>query len=178
MAELLAAGGGAAVLVVIIIWWITLRRRLGRGWERVRDGRVALDECYRRRADMIPRIVDIARAPLASERDTLASLRRLRARSLASRNPVARSDAEDKLSRAVARILEAGEASNALRGRSDFERLRDRLVEAGSAIAHAEESCNAAAHDYNELANGISGRLLGAASRADETPRTNRQATS
>ncbi|MEE8444968.1 MAG: LemA family protein [Alphaproteobacteria bacterium] len=178
MAELLAAGGGAAALVVIIIWWITLRRRLGRGWERVRDGRVALDECYRRRADMIPRIVDIARAPLASERDTLASLRRLRARSLASRNPVARSDAEDKLSRAVARILAAGEASHALRGRADFEALRDRLVEAESAVLKAETAYSAAARDYNELADGLSGRLLGAAARADETPRTGRQAAS
>lgn len=178
MAELLAAGGGAAALIVIIIWWVTLRRRLGRDWARVRDRRAALDECYRRRAGLIPRIVDIARAPLRSERDTLASLRRLRARSLASRNPVARSNAENMLSRAIARILAAGEASHALRGRADFERLRDGLLAAESAIVHAEEAYNAAAHDYNELADGLSGRLLGAASHADETPRAGRQAAS
>lgn len=171
MPELLAAGGGAAALLLILIFWLAVvRRRLTRGWAHVRDCGDALDVCFRRRAELIPGLVEIARGSLPGEAETLASLRRLRARSQGGRNPVERSVAEDDLSRAIARILMAGDASASLSGRSDFESLSDRLTGAEQAIVHAEEAYRDAARAYNATADTLSGRIMmGNESRAVET---------
>ena len=165
----LAAGGGAAALIIILIFWLALvHRRLERGWTRVRDCRDALDVCFRRRADQIPGLIDIARGSLPGEAATLASLRRLRARSLEGRNAVERSSAEGDISHAIARILAAGDDSPSLSGRTDFEWLKQRLTEASHAIMHAEEAYREAAHAYNAMADTLPGRILGSDSRAVE----------
>ncbi len=169
MLALQAAGGGAAALILILIFWLALvRRRLTRGWSRVRDCGDALGVCFRRRAELIPRLVEIARGSVPGEADTLASLRRLRARSLEGRNPVERSKAEDDISRAIARILSAGNDSPSLSGRSDFEWLNQRLTDAEQAIVHAEEAYREAARAYNATADSFPGRIMGSDSRAVE----------
>lgn len=170
MPVLLAAGGGAAALMLILIFWLAVvRRRLTRGWTHVRDCGDALDVCFRRRAELIPGLVEIARGSLPGEAETLASLRRLRARSMGARNPVERSTAEDDISRAIARILSAGDDSPSLNGRSDFELLNERLTGAEQAIVHAEEAYREAARAYNATADTLSGRIMGSESRAVET---------
>lgn len=179
MNELLAAGGGAAALVTVLIFWlIAFRRRINHAWGRVRECSATLDRNCRRRADLVPKLVALTRDTLPSERDRLTSLRRLRARSQEGRNPVERRRAEADLSHAIARILSAGANSPALNGRSDFEWLNERLVDAENAITHAEEYYDEAAHAYNSLTDGIAGRLVAGESRAVEAPEADRQAVS
>ncbi|MEE8444307.1 MAG: LemA family protein [Alphaproteobacteria bacterium] len=169
MSALLAAGGGAAALVIILIFWLVLvRRRLERGWTGVRDCADALDTCFRRRAELTPRLIEIARGSLPGEGETLASLRRLRARSLEGRNPVERSKAEDAISLAITRIFSAGDDSPSLSGRTDFEWLKERLIEAGHAIVHAQEAYREAARAYNKMADTFPASFMGSDSRAVE----------
>ena len=161
-----AGGGAAALLLILIIWLVAVNRRLTRGWTRVRDCRDALDVCFRRRAELTPRLLEIARGCLPGETETLASLRRLGARSKEGRNPVERGKAEDAISQAITRIVTAGDDSPSLNGRTDFEWLKTRLGEAGQAIAHAQIAYREAARDYNAMADKFPARLMGSDSRA------------
>ena len=105
----------------------------------------------KKRADLIPALVDSVQRYVEHESDVLQEIVGLRSRAASPNMPpeqAARLD--EQISRAVANVLATAEAYPELKASENFQQLQRALNEAEEQISAARRSYNAAAKDYND----------------------------
>ncbi len=110
-----------------------------------------IDVQLKRRADLVPRLVEVVRGYASHERATLAAVTELRtqAASLAARGPDAgRFQAEAGLGTALRRLVLLQEGYPALKADASFRDLSGRLVEVEDHLQYARRFYNGAVKQY------------------------------
>jgi LemA protein len=137
-------GGIVFAAIVVFNRMVALRRLTENAWADV-------DVFLRRRADLIPNLVDAVRGAAAYEQSALERLSEARRRALAAPAPAERGPVEADVTRDLVRVLAIGEASPQLRATDAFVRLQDELTTAERHIADARRYYNACVRDFNTM---------------------------
>ncbi|MEO7454567.1 MAG: LemA family protein [Fimbriimonadales bacterium] len=175
---------GIGVIVALIVLAFNslaqLRNIVANAW-------ADIDVFLKRRADLIPNLVETTKAYSGFERDTLESVTQARSEALsAGSRPAARAEAENRLATRVHQIIAIAENYPELKASTQYLRLQEELAEAEDKISYARQYYNAAVRDLNTTIDRFPQNLVAGAfgfKRAEffsldephqrETPRAN-----
>ena len=147
---ILAIMGG--VLLVLLIALITMYNGLVAGRVKVRESFSGMYVQMKRRADLIPNLIETVKGYAAHERETFESVTKLRTQFL---NAGTKNDqatmitADTMLSGALKSLFAVSERYPDLKASENFKALQESIEETEDQIAAARRIYNANASDYN-----------------------------
>jgi len=140
---------GILVLVVLVGVWlynrlVSLRARVDNGWSQI-------DVQLRRRADLIPNLVEAVRGYAAHERELFEEVTRARAHSIEASGVADQAQAENEISAGLRQLLAVVENYPDLKANENFLALQEELVGTESKIAYARQFYNDQVMKLNTL---------------------------
>ena len=160
------AGIVVAVIVVAVaaFVWLTYNRMVAKR-QATENSWSQIDVALKRRADLIPALVESVRGYAAHERTTFENVTEARSTAIATQDPADRSAAEGELVRGTKQLLVVAEAYPELEASKNFAKLQDDLREAEDQIAITRRVYNDTVETYNTVIqvfpNVIVARLFG-----------------
>ncbi|GAB4577073.1 MAG: LemA family protein [Roseibium sp.] len=140
-----------ALLVALSVFAIVLYNGLVKKRQMVEEGWSGIDVQLKRRANLVPNLVETVKGYTSHENDTLKALTELRAQVTAlPRDDVAgRASAESALTQALGRLFAVAEAYPDLKASRNFSDLHQSLDEIENAIQMARRYYNGAVRNLN-----------------------------
>jgi LemA protein len=149
------------LLAVPLLWAVMAYNRLVGLRNALRNAFAQIDVQLKRRHDLVPGLVEVARAYLAHERQTLEAVVAARQGAAAARASAAArwpdaaaidklDTAEAALSGAVGRLFAVVEAHPELKADATLARLTEELVSTENRIGFARQAYNDSVTDYND----------------------------
>jgi LemA protein len=128
---------GALALAAVWIYnrLVTLRTRVENGWSQI-------DVQLRRRADLIPNLVETVKGYAAHERELFEQVTEARARSLGATGVTDQADAENQVTAGLRQLLAVVENYPDLKANENFLALQEELIGTESKIAYARQFYN------------------------------------
>lgn len=142
--EILAAMIGLAILAPAV--W--LYNRLVADRNLVRQGFADIDVQLKRRADLVPPLVEAVRAYAAHEKVLLTSVAEVRAAAVAQPDPAQRFAHERLLRARLDKLIVLQESYPALKADANFRDLSAKLVEIEDSLQYARRFYNGAVQQY------------------------------
>lgn len=139
------------LVVVIAIYVVIVYNGLVRARQMVQEAWSGIDVQLKRRADLIPNLIETVKGYAAHERQALEEVTamRTRAQSVPSGDVQARAQAEGMLGQALGRLLAIAEAYPDLKANQNFTQLQTTLETLESEIQMSRRYYNGAARDLN-----------------------------
>ena len=145
-----------SILVLIVVAVATLGlgvififNRLVKGRQLVREGWSGIDVQLKRRADLIPNLVEVVRGYAGHERNLLEELTRLRGATLQAASIAEHRDVAEKMQAALQQLFVVVEAYPDLKADKSFLSLQDELVKLEDQIQMARRYYNGTVRDQN-----------------------------
>jgi LemA protein len=168
-------GIGTILLVLAVLvagYAIVIYNALVRLRQMVREAWSGIDVQLKRRADLIPNLIETVKGYAAHERGTLDEVTELRARAqgLPSGDVAGRAQVEGMLSQALGRLFAVAEASPDLKANQNFAQLQTTLETLESEIQMSRRYYNGSARDLNIKVESFPSNLVAGAfgfSKAD-----------
>ena len=136
------------VAVLLILWAFATFNGLVRGRNIVGEAWSGIETQLKRRADLIPNLVETVKGYASHERQTLDDLTKLRSNS-GTTDVAARAAAEQQITAAIGRIMAVAEAYPDLKASANFQSLQHDLSDIEDQIQLARRYYNGAVRDYN-----------------------------
>ncbi|MBL8531243.1 MAG: LemA family protein [Hyphomonadaceae bacterium] len=137
----------------------------------VRNGWADIDVQLKRRADLIPRLVETVKGYAAHEAQLFAEVAAKRAQAQAAGDdPGERGPAESALSKPVARLIAVAEAYPELKASQNFLELQKELSDTEDKIEMARRFFNGATRELNTAIETFPGNLIAKAFGFRATP--------
>ena len=138
---------GVVVLLGIYVWatynsLVTLRVRVDEAWS---DITVQL----KRRADLIPNIVEAVKGYAAHEKSVFQAVTEARAETISAQSPAEAAVAENHMQQALKSIFAVAEAYPQLQASSNFLQLQSELVDTENKIQASRRFYNGGVREYN-----------------------------
>jgi LemA protein len=156
---------GLALLAAAVIGAVLLYNRLVAERNQVRQGYADIDVQLKRRADLVPRLVDTVRAYADYEKALLTTVTELRANALAAPSAAERFDIERALGERLQQLVLLQEAYPQLKADANFRQFSDALVEVEDHLQYARRFYNGAVKQYltriESFPDLVVARLLG-----------------
>jgi len=159
------------LVVLVVVWAISIYNSLVTRRNGYRNAFSQIDVQLKRRHDLIPNLVETAKAYLKHERETLEAVVAARnAAATAARTAAAKpgdpgamaglSSAEGVLTGALSRFLAVAEAYPDLKANQTMSQLMEELTSTENRIAFARQAFNDAVMSYNNARETFPGALL------------------
>ncbi|MGV3635787.1 MAG: LemA family protein [Pseudorhodoplanes sp.] len=139
----------AAILAAVLIYGVAIFNRLIRERNLVREGWSGVDVQLRRRADLVPALVETVRAYAAHERALFENITAIRTASMTASSVKTQEDAERAMDGALSRLIALKEAYPNLKADQNFLKLQEQLAEIEDHLQMARRYYNGAARDLN-----------------------------
>jgi LemA protein len=175
MIEALLGGLGLLVVIVLVLAIaafffgyynriIVLSNRSDNAWSQI-------DVQLKKRADLVPNLVETVRGYMAHEQKAIEMVTQARERMLSSGDVKERMDASNALTGALKTIFALAENYPALRASENFKLLQEELDGIESKIAYARQFYNDAVLGYNNAISTVPGRwFAGMMGRTTQRP--------
>jgi LemA protein len=161
------------VVAVVVFWAVGAYNRLVRLRNGIANAFAQIDVQLKRRYDLIPNLVEVARKYLEHERETLEAVIAARnqaksaadgarARPTAAGPVTSLAMAEDVLGSAMGRLMAVVEQYPELKADGSLRELAEELTSTENKIAFARQLFNDATLDYNVAAQEFPTRILAA----------------
>ena len=138
-----------AIVVVAGIWLIAAYNGLVRKRNMVQEGWSGVEVQLKRRANLIPNLVEAVKGYMGHERGVLEEVTKLRNQSLASQGPVEKARAENLLTSALGGIFALAENYPDLKASQNFLDLQGSLAEVEEQIQMARRYYNGSVRELN-----------------------------
>jgi len=151
-----------AVGVLIALMIVGLYNRLVKLRVRAQNAWSDIDVQLKRRADLVPNLVETVKGYAGHERATLEAVTAARTRAVAAQGagPAERAEAEAALSGALRGLSVAVEAYPELQASGGFRDLQAQLAETEDAISNSRRYYNAVVRDLNTAVQTFPSNLL------------------
>ena len=159
--------GIVVVLALAVVWiynrLVTLRTRVDNGWSQI-------DVQLRRRADLIPNLVETVKGYAAHERELFERVTEARARSLGATGVADQANAENQVSAGLRQLLAVVENYPDLKANQNFLALQEELIGTESKIAYARQFYNDQVMRLNTLLQSFPSSIVARAFGFQERP--------
>ena len=158
---------GVVVLLALYVWatynsLVTLRVRVDEAWS---DITVQL----KRRADLIPNIVEAVKGYAAHEKSVFESVTQARAETISAQSPAEAAVAENHMQQALKSIFAVAEAYPQLQASQNFLQLQGELVDTENKIQASRRFYNSGVREYNTklqiFPNNVFAKMFGFTAR-------------
>ncbi len=151
----------AVVLIValIVVYYINrimiLSNRIDNAWSQI-------DVQLKKRADLVPNLVNIVKGYAKHEKDAIKMVTDAREKMMKAGSMKERADAENELSRALKTIFAIAENYPNLKASDNFKLLQEQLEGIENKVAYSRQFYNDSALDFNNLISTIPGMWFAA----------------
>lgn len=151
-----------AAIVAVLVFAIVVYNNLVKLRQMVREGWSGIDVQLKRRADLIPNLVETVKGYAAHERVTLDMVVQRRNESLAAagKAPVERATTESLFGDAIGRMMALSESYPDLKASENFSKLQDALADTEKQLQFARRYYNGAVRMLNTKVEQFPGMLL------------------
>jgi LemA protein len=155
----------ALVVLALVGYGIALYNRLVRARQMAEEGWSGIDVQLKRRADLVPNLVETVQGYATHERELLQRVTEARnqARAVPPDDVAGRAQAEGLLSGALGRLLAIVENYPDLKANQNFLQLQDQLAGLEGEIQMARRYYNGATRDLNVLVESFPSNLVAGA---------------
>ena len=149
-------------VVALVILFISLHNRLVSLRVRAKNAWSDIDVQLKRRADLVPNLVETVKGYASHERGTLDAVTQARTRAVAAQSagPAERAQAENQLTTALRGLAITVEAYPQLQAAANFRELQQQLAIIEDAVQNARRYYNAVARDLNTAISTIPSNLV------------------
>ena len=151
------------VLAIIVVAVIGYYNRLVRGRTRVSEAWADIDIQLKRRADLIPNLVETVKGYKGYEQQTLQAVTEARTRSLQARTMAERGAAEAAVSAGLTSLFAVAEQYPDLKASTNFLELQRELTDTEDKIQAARRFYNGLVRDYNITLATFPGNIIAGA---------------
>ncbi|MEM3455054.1 MAG: LemA family protein [Candidatus Micrarchaeia archaeon] len=149
---------GLVVLIVIIAVLIynnliVLRNNIENAWAQI-------DVQLKRRADLIPNLVNTVKGYMKHEKETLENVTKARAALMSAKTPKEAAQADNMLSNALKSLFAVAENYPNLRASENFLRLQEDLSDTENKVAYARQLYNDNVLLYNRTIQTIPNNII------------------
>ena len=138
----------AVVLVLLVLYVISTYNGLVSLRNKVKDQWAQIDVLLKRRADLIPNVVETVKGYASHEKETLDAVISARSKAVSATTPEEEMQADGELSRALGRLFALTEAYPELKANTNFLQLQDELKNTEDKIAYARQFYNDSVLNY------------------------------
>ncbi len=139
-----------AVIVVLLLAWVAkVYNSLINLRNMVKDQWSQIDVLLKRRADLIPNLVETVKGYAGHEKETLDAVISARSKAVNAKTPHEEMEANGELSQALGRLLAISEAYPELKANTNFMDLQNQLKETEDKISYARQFYNDTVLQYN-----------------------------
>lgn len=140
-----------AVLVGIVLYAISLYNALVKNRQMAGEGWSGIDVQLKRRADLIPNLLEAVKGYMSHEKELLEEVTRLRSQAVAgsSGSPAQRSGIEAALSGALGKLMAVAESYPDLKASESFKEFQQALEETENEISMSRRYYNGAVRNLN-----------------------------
>jgi len=138
-----------AVVVLALLWAVGVYNGLVRRKNLVAEGWSGIDAQLKRRADLIPNLVETVKGYATHERTTFDELARLRTQGQSQTDPAQRAQTEAAITAAIGKVMAVAEAYPELKASENFRDLQSQLSSVEDQIQMARRYYNATVRDFN-----------------------------
>jgi len=144
-------GGWIAIgaLLILFLWVVATYNRLIRLQVRTEEAWRDIDTLLRKRADLIPNLVETVKGYASHEREVFEKVTEARAASLKARTPKEQGEADDSLQAALKTLFAVVENYPELKANQNFLSLQETLEELETEISRSRRYYNAVVRDLN-----------------------------
>jgi LemA protein len=140
----------AAVVIILLLVVIGMYNGLVRARFRVREAWSGIDVQLKRRASLIPNLVETVKGYASHERETLDNVTRARAMLQQAGTPAEAAQANNMLTQTLRSLFAVAEAYPDLKANQNFLELQRDLSDTEDKIAYARQFYNTNVLSYNE----------------------------
>ncbi|OCW55581.1 LemA family protein [Hoeflea olei] len=153
---------GVAVLAGIAIYAVSLYNTLVKNRQMAGEGWSGIDVQLKRRADLIPNLLESVKGYMAHERELLEEVTRLRGQAVAGRSgsPEQRAQVEGALSGALGRLMAVAESYPDLKASENFKEFQQALEETENEISMSRRYYNGAVRNLNVSVESFPSNLV------------------
>jgi LemA protein len=138
-----------AAVVVLLLWVIAIYNRLVRLRALVKEGFSGITVQLRRRADLIPNLVEAVQGYATHEREVFEEVSKARAASMNAGSVEATAQADAQMTGLLGRLFAVAEAYPELKANTNFLQLQDQLANIEGELQGARRYYNATVRDLN-----------------------------
>lgn len=135
--------------VLIVFWAISVYNKLIALRNRVKDQWAQIDVLLKRRADLIPNLVETVKGYAKHEKETLEGVINARNKAVSAGSVDDKINADNEVTQAISRLFALTESYPELKANTNFLSLQEDLKNVENELAGARKYYNAAARDYN-----------------------------
>jgi len=151
------------LVVVFLLYGVTAYNNLVRRKTSVEEGWSGIETQLKRRANLIPNLVETVKGYAAHERGTLEEVTSLRAQTLETQGIAARGQKEGQLSAALGRLFAVAESYPELKANDNFLNLQKDLAETEDQIQMARRYYNGTVRNLNISVDTFPSNLVASA---------------
>jgi len=138
---------GLIVIIGVFIWslyngLVTAKARIDEAWS-------GIDVQLKRRADLIPNIVETVKGYAAHEKSVFENVTKARASLISAQGPQAAADANNQLTTALKSLFAVAENYPELKASQNFLDLQQQLADTEDKVAYARQFYNTNVLDFN-----------------------------
>lgn len=141
----------AVVVAVVVLFLILTFNRLVRLRNEAETGWANIDVQLKRRADLVPNLVEAVKGYAAHESETFDSVTKARAAAQQASSPGAAAHADQQLGGALNRLIAVSEAYPQLRASENFLKLQQELADIEDILAAARRYYNQTVYRFNSV---------------------------
>jgi LemA protein len=145
-------GAGWIVIGIVALaglWAVSVYNALVRRKNVVAEAWSGIDAQLKRRADLIPNLVESVKGYAAHESATFEALAKLRSDGQGQSDPAQRAQTETAITAAIGKVMAVAEAYPQLRASENFQTLQKDLADVEDQIQLARRYYNGAVRDFN-----------------------------
>lgn len=164
--------GAVAVLVIVIflIWFFSYYNRIIRLENRIDESWAQIDVQLKRRADLIPNLLEAVKGYMKHEREVLESVTLARTSIMNAGTPQESIDADNMLTGALKTLFAVSENYPDLKANTNFLNLQDELAHTENKVAYARQHYNESILNFNNTVETFPGMIFANMMNKQEHP--------
>ncbi|SRR5579885_743259 len=149
-----------AIIAVIALWAVFTFNGLVRRRNVTQEAWSGIEAQLKRRADLIPNLVESVKGYASHEQSTFEEITKLRSQSQSQADPAQRAQTEQAITAAIGKIMAVAENYPQLRATENFQMLQKDLADIEDQIQLARRYYNGAVRDFNVMIQQFPSNLI------------------
>ncbi len=147
------------VVILLLVFW-GIYNRIIRSENQIDNAWAQIDVQMKRRADLIPNLMETVRGYMKHERGTLESVTNARAAIMSAKSPQESNDANNMLTGALKTLFAVAENYPDLKANQNFLQLQDELTHTEDKMAYSRQHYNDSVLVYNNTIETFPGNIF------------------
>jgi len=148
------------IVVVVLLWFFSYYNRVIRYENRIDNAWAQIDVQLKRRADLIPNLMETVKGYMNHERGTLEAVTQARSAIMSAKTPQQSMDANNMLTGALKTLFAVAESYPDLKANQNFLQLQDELTHTEDKISYSRQHFNDSVLQFNNLIETFPGNIF------------------